>query len=296
VELIQRDLPDVQRDAPLIPIAINNVCVEGLKVKLCLKNRSGYLECSIASVTACVDLGKEFRGVHVSRSVEDILNIANGTIYDDLPDLQRILRDVAGGLITKHEYSSKAIVKLKMQHLYTSEDIDAVPINMRVVVELGKDGRVRYGVGVGVIGMSVCPCAQQVYAFMESLTAPNAPSHSQRALLYVHIDSPTIIDLKLSEAMNVLFSAFSAPIKSFLKREQEYKLVKRAFENPRFAEDIAREAVYMVYKVFRNRLSEDSNITAKVVSFESVHPFNLYVRMKYSIGELDKIFSKGVIK
>jgi len=277
-------------------LAINRVCVRDLKVKVCLRNGDSQVECQLGTITTCVDLSRDLRGIHVSRSVEAVLNLINGATYLDLPDLQHILRAAAQQLLAKHEYSSKANVKLKLVHLFTSEDIDALPVNVHVGVEMHREEGARYSVGVGLEGVSVCPCVQQVYAFLENTVVPNTPSHSQRVLLFAYIDSLSSINLGLGEAVKALLSTFSAPVKSLLKRDQEYRLVKRAFENPKFAEDIAREAMYILYKEFRNRLSTDSKITVKVLSFESVHPFNLCVRVKHSIRELDRVFNSGAVK
>jgi len=293
---IKNSLPDVQRDPPTTRLAINRICIQNFKVKVCLKNGDSQVECQLGTVTACVNLGEELRGIHVSRSVEAVLNLINGVTYLDLPDLQHILRKVTQYLLVKHEYSSKASVKLKLVHLFTSDDIDALPVNIYVSVGLSKVGGARYRVGVSFEGMSVCPCVQQVYSFLENTPISNTPSHSQRALILAHIDSSNPINLGLSETVKALLSAFSTPVRSLLKRDQEYRLVKKAFENPKFAEDVAREAVYILYKEFRNRLSTDSRITVKVLSFESVHPFNLCVKVRHGLRELDKVLNNGATK
>jgi len=286
-----RYLPDIQGEIPPIPLDINNVCVEGLEVRLCSLSPNNRLECSIAYVSVCVDLSRELRGVHISRSVESVLDGINNITYSSLLDLQNSLRVTAEQLLNKHEYSSKATVRLRMKHLHVV-DVESTSVTMYVTVKLFRDGRVRYGLGLDIKGMSVCPCAQQVYAFIEDMIVSNTPSHSQRALLAVRVNSPEPIDLSLDEVMKTLLSIFSTPVRCFMKKIEEYKFIKKAFENPKFAEDIAREAVYKMYKVFRERLSDDATITAKVMSYESIHPFNLYVRINHSVRELDRLFSK----
>lgn len=287
----------MQSEAPLIPLSVNNVCVRDLEVKLCLVNLGNHLECHVAQVSACVDLDRSVRGIHVSRSVESILNTVSSTVYTDLFSLQRTLKTVAEILLAKHEYSSKATVKLKVKLLY-AVGCESIPVALRISVKLNRSGHVKYSLSVRVKGMTVCPCAQQVYAHVENIVAPSVPSHSQRTLLTVRVDSSTPINPDLGELVNMLLSSFSTSIKSFLKRSEEYRLVKRAFENPKFAEDVAREAVYRVYKALRRELNSNGRITARVVSYESLHPFNLYVEINHSVRDLDDVFSgsTGVVE
>lgn len=293
---IKNCLPDVQRDPPSVRLAVDKVCVHSLRVKVCLKSSNNSVECQPGTVSACVDVHEGLRGIHVSRSVEAVLKTINSVTHLSLADIQHSLKAVAESLLMKHEYSSKASVKLRLELFYTMVDTDTIPVTLTVSVRLGMEGSERYSIGIAFEGMSVCPCAQQVYAFLENTHAPHTPSHSQRALLSIRIDSPTLVSIEVSEVVKALLSAFSAPVKSFLKRDEEYRLVKRAFENPKFAEDIAREAMYVLYKAFQDRLSPRSRIAVKVLSFESVHPFNLYAEIRRSVEELSKAFSSGEVR
>ena len=62
---------------------------------------------------------------------------------------------------------------------------------------------------------------------------------------------------------------------------------------PRFVEDVARSLVFNVYEVFTNELRDEDRIAVKVVSFESIHPYNLYAYSSYSIKELREKLTKG---
>jgi len=70
-------------------------------------------------------------------------------------------------------------------------------------------------------------------------------------------------------------------------------LVRKAFENPKFVEDVARNLVFNVYETFVGDLKDDDEIAVKVVSFESIHPYNLYAYSSYSIKELRETLTKG---
>jgi len=277
-----------------VRLPVDKVCIKNLKVKVCLRsNDASSLECCVGSVTVCVDVDEKLRGAHVSRSVEAVFKVFNGSVHSGLLDLQLNLKKVAEELLAKHGYSSKAGVGLKIKLLQRVEGSDFIPVALalRTSVRLARRGDERYSVGIAFEGMSVCPCTQQVYSFLEGTPVQHTPSHSQRAVLSVYIESPTPVDIDGGEIVKALTTAFSSPVKNLLKRDDEFKLIKKAFENPKFAEDIAREAMYTLYRILIGRLSPESKIAVKVLSFESVHPYNLYVEVRGSVEELGKVFS-----
>ncbi len=67
----------------------------------------------------------------------------------------------------------------------------------------------------------------------------------------------------------------SSPVYSLLKREDEKYVTEHAYENPRFVEDIVREATLI--------LSGMDNITwfsVEVENFESIHKHSAYAAIE----------------
>jgi len=84
-------------------------------------------------------------------------------------------------------------------------------------------------------------------------------------------------------------NAFSAPVSSLLKREDEYKLVKEAYKKPRFIEDIIRFAINNVYsKLKEENFSKNTEIEVKAESLESIHPHNAFACRKTTLKNLEK--------
>ena len=296
-------LPHVQCDQPDIPIRIDKVCVRGIYRRICLDVDDSSI-CLNARINACIDLPKNQKGIHVSRNVETILETLGETKLTGFKKLEEALRNITHVLLNKHGYAYRAEASISTLYLYKYNDerisnyIDEIPVTLILRDVLLRDGYEEVTIGVKMRGMTVCPCAQQVYAAMENLTLPNAPSHSQRAMIYlgvkVHGDDSDGIDL--NDIIRAALDSFSAPVLNFLKRDSEYRLVKKAFENPRFVEDVTRHAIYNVYKVLRNSLKDDDEVFVRVVSYESIHPFNLYSYSTYKVRELRELddLSNGV--
>jgi GTP cyclohydrolase-4 len=281
--------PDVQKNAPGIPIEISKVCVKGLYRRLCLDSDDGNV-CLDSKIDACINLPKKQRGIHVSRSVEAIIESFSGARYSGFKKIEDALEYLSEMLLRRHEYALKASASLKTLYLYRYIDDsigleDFIPVEIAMRSDIYRDGLKKFLICIGLEGMTVCPCAQQVYAYFEGSYPPNTPSHSQRSKLSIAIiTKENIVDI--DDLIKAALSSFSAPSLNLLKRRDEYRLVKKAFETPRFIEDVAREAVYRVYNVYGDRLSGDSKLVIKVVSFESIHPYNLYAYLSYTIYEL----------
>jgi GTP cyclohydrolase FolE2 len=63
--------------------------------------------------------------------------------------------------------------------------------------------------------------------------------------------------------------AFSAPVAMRLDRPGEKALVDRMFANPRFVEDVTREAVQALVTAKAGRAAR-----VRAVAFESIHPYD----------------------
>ena len=291
-------LPDVQNKRPAVEICLSKVCISGFYKRICL-NVDGSDICLDAKMSACVNLPRNQRGIHVSRNVEAIIEAIGETKFAGFKKLEEALHNLTRTLLNKHTYASMAETSLRTLyiHRYSSfMGMDEVPTILMIRDKLWRDGREELTIGVMVKGMTVCPCAQEVYAYMEKLQSqlPHVPSHSQRALASVNITLNRLDNgIDLARLIDAVINSFSAPVLNYLKRESEYRLVRRAFENPRFVEDVARSLVFNVYEAFTNELRDEDRIAVKVVSFESIHPYNLYAYSSYSIKELREKLTKS---
>ncbi len=291
-------LPDVQNRKPEVEICLSKVCIGGLYKRICL-SVDGSDICLNAKISACVNLPRNQRGIHVSRNVEAIIETIGETRLAGFKKLEEALHNLTRTLLNKHTYASMAETSLRTlyMHKYNSfMGTDEVPTILMIRDKLWRDGREELTIGVMVKGMTVCPCAQEVYAYMEKLQAqlPHVPSHSQRALASVSITLHQLDNnIDLAKLIDTVINSFSAPVLNYLKRDSEYKLVRKAFENPKFVEDVARNLVFNVYETFVGDLKDDDEIAVKVVSFESIHPYNLYAYSSYSIKELRETLTKG---
>jgi GTP cyclohydrolase I len=130
------------------------------------------------------------------------------------------------------------------------------------------DGEPRLKVKVVVPVTSLCPCSKKISEY----GAHNQRSHvtvTIRTDQFVWIED--IIDLVEKEASCELFG--------LLKRPDEKFVTERAYDNPKFVEDMVRDVAV--------RLNQDSRITGYIVeseNFESIHNHSAYALIEKNMA------------
>ncbi|MCK4648041.1 GTP cyclohydrolase I FolE2, partial [bacterium] len=147
---------------------------------------------------------------------------------------------------------------------------DVVTITKEETIRLGiiETIKQRMMVGVELMGSTCCPCSMEM--------CKGGVAHNQRAKLKVMIEtdgSRSAESLVLS-----LMNAFSAPVKTLLKRPDEKALVEYMHSRPFFVEDIVRNAVEIL-----GIISHEGWCKIEATSYESIHPHNVYAMYE---GEL----------
>ena len=107
---------------------------------------------------------------------------------------------------------------------------------------------------------SVCPCSKEISEY---------GAHNQRGEVLVSTRFAKFIWIE--EIVNLVEAQASCEIFSVLKRQDEKFVTEKAYENPKFVEDIARDVA--------KELMADKNITWFSVSaenFESIHNHSAY--------------------
>jgi GTP cyclohydrolase I len=221
-----------------------------------VRDRSGGEQHTIASFNMYVDLPHNFKGTHMSRFVE-ILNrhereISVESFKDMLHEMTQILEAESGHIEMAFPYFvNKTAPVSGVQSLM---DYDVTFIG-----ETG-GGDTHLTVKVIVPVTSLCPCSKKI----SDRGAHNQRSHvtiAVRTRGFVWIED--IIDLVEEEA--------SCELYGLLKRPDEKFVTERAYDNPKFVEDMVRDVAV--------RLNADERIAAYVVeseNFESIHNHSAY--------------------
>ena len=302
-------LPDTQDDAPSIPIKLTRVGVTGVKKLLQLERKNKRPIILLPTFDAFVDLPNNQKGVHMSRNPEAISEVLETVANDSTVDIESLCAKIVDKMMTKHEYAKRVEISMTTDFMFLKES----PVTKNKTQEMSKliakatgfrkeDGtiEIRKQIGAEVIGMTVCPCAQEsvresnknkLLDFLDEETTQKVldtvtfASHNQRGVGTVLIEVPEDKKIKAEDIIEIIESSMSSPVCELLKRPDEHATVLNAHANPDFVEDCVRNMMEKIATKYSD-LPDDTLITARQENQESIHRHNAYAEKVTTMGEL----------
>ncbi len=249
-------IQDTQATHDTRQIPINKVGIKDITHPVRVMDRTGGEQHTIARFNMYVNLPHDFKGTHMSRFVE-ILNmhereISVRSFKDMLTEMTERLGAESGHIeMTFPYFVNKAAPVTGVESLmnydvtFIGEIRDGLPLtNVKVVVPV----------------TSLCPCSRNI---------SNYGAHNQRAHVTLNVRISDFIWLE--ELIDLVEAEASCELFGLLKRPDEKYVTERAYENPKFVEDVVRDIAV--------RLNQDDRIAAYTVeseNFESIHNHSAY--------------------
>jgi len=254
-------IDDVQGSADTRRIPINKVGIKDIRHPVKVRDRSGGDQHTIANFNMYVDLPHNFKGTHMSRFVQILEDedreITVKSFKDMLGRMTDLLEADAGHIEMRFPYfvSKKAPIS-KVESLM---DYDVSFFGER------KDGENRMTISVVVPVTSLCPCSKKISDY---------GAHNQRS--HVTVTARTRDFVWIEELIDLVEAEASCELYGLLKRPDEKYVTERAYDNPKFVEDIVRDIAVA--------LNKDERITAYTVAsenFESIHNHSAYALIEH---------------
>lgn len=261
-------------------VFLDEVGVRGVRIPIRVLDRAEKREYqyTIGTFSAFVSLPDNQRGTHMSRIVEVIYNNRENINAQGLHKTVRelVLRLLADGgrvqvlfpyFVDKYSPISTLHNLMTYEARFDMRYASHIYEGDKMVKEMSElpaieDWEFRLGVSVDIC--TVCPCALE--------ECKTGASHVQRGQVKIDVKMKEGAMIWLEELIDIAELASSAPVRERLKRADEKALVLHAFKNPKFVEDVVREAVIAV---------EELPIEGYCVScenYESIHQHNAYAR------------------
>ena len=302
-------LPDTQDDAPSIPIKLTRVGVTGVKKLLQLERRNKRPIILLPTFDAFVDLPNDQKGVHMSRNPEAISEVLETVSKDNTVDIESLCAKIVNTMMVKHEYAKRVEISMTTDFMFMRES----PVTKNKTQEMAKlkakaigfrdengDVEIRKSIGAEVIGMTVCPCAQEsvkesdknkLLEFLDEETTQKVldtvtfASHNQRGVGTVLIEVPEDKYVKAEDIIDIIETSMSSPVCELLKRPDENATVMNAHQNPVFVEDCVRNMMEKMANKYSD-FPDDVLITARQENHESIHRHNAFAEKVTTLGEL----------
>ncbi len=249
-------MADVQNSEDTRCIPINKVGIKDIRHPVRVKDRSQGEQHTIANFNMYVYLPHNFKGTHMSRFVE-ILNHYEREI--SVESFETMLSEMAERLESNEGHIEMTFPYFIEKPAPVSGVRSLMDYEVSLLGEI-KASKPTVAIKVVVPVTSLCPCSKKISEY----GAHNQRSHvtvSVRTNDFVWIED--IIDLVEKEASCELFG--------LLKRPDEKYVTERAYDNPKFVEDMVRDVAA--------RLNADERIDAYTVeseNFESIHNHSAY--------------------
>jgi len=259
-ETVDLPIEDVQNRADTRQIPINKVGIKDIFHPVRVKDRSGGEQHTIANFNMYVNLPHNFKGTHMSRFVEILhreREISVTSFKAMLEEMTSRLDADAGHIEMTFPYF--VMKKAPISEVESLMDYKATLIGER------SGGRTQMWIKVVVAVTSLCPCSKKISSY---------GAHNQRS--HITITAKIAEHIWLEELIEIAESEGSCELYGILKRPDEKYVTERAYDNPKFVEDIVRDVAV--------RLNAEPRVRAYVVeseNFESIHNHSAYALIEH---------------
>ncbi len=253
---IPNTIEDVQNTVDTRHIAIDKVGIKAIRHPVLVKDKSGGEQHTVAMFNMYVHLPQQFKGTHMSRFVE-ILNMNEHAI--SIESFETILRE----MVKRLEAESGHVEMTFPYFVNKAAPISGVKSLLDYEVTfIGaiKNDDIEITVKVLVPVTSLCPCSKKISDY---------GAHNQRS----HVTVTALINdfIWIEDIINLVEKQASCELYGLLKRPDEKYVTERAYDNPKFVEDMVRDVAA--------QLNAEKRIVAYTVeseNFESIHNHSAY--------------------
>ena len=257
-------IEDVQGRADTRRIPIDKVGIREVSHPVRIQDRSGGEQHTIATFNMYVHLPHDFKGTHMSRFVE-ILHRHEREI--SVESFQLMLAEMTGYLDSEAGHIEMTFPYFVMKRAPVS-GVESLMDYRACLIGEHRHGETQLWLRVTVPVTSLCPCSKGISDY----GAHNQRSHvTITARVNSHVWIEDLIDLAEQEA--------SCELYGILKRPDEKYVTEKAYDNPKFVEDLVRDIAV--------RLNADSRVDAYTIeaeNFESIHNHSAYARVEREKG------------
>ena len=216
------------------------------------KNNSNQVVCARARVN--VSLPKDYKGTHMSRFVEVLAEWKNRNLLgvDIKGCLEKIIKNLdaqSGELEFNFTYfldKKSPVTGLSAPMSYDCSFEGRI-----------EDGDYKFILGVVVPVTTLCPCSKEI---------SDNGAHNQRAFIKVKVSYDEREQVWLEDLIELIESCASCPVYPLLKREDEKFVTEKAWDNPKFVEDVLRDSVV---KLRNHPVIKEFEVECE--AFESIH-------------------------
>lgn len=261
--LLGGDMPDVQGSRDMRNIAIERVGVKGVRCPIRWRGAAAEWP-AVARFNLYVSLPAEQKGTHMSRFIAllDQRSAATAPALDvaGLVDMHASMLDLLQSDRGRIEVSLSLFIRKAAP---VSGVMSLMDYELDLVVDGNRDApQVTLTIVAPVT--TLCPCSKEISEY---------GAHNQRS--HVRIEVCAEHSLTPEQLIRIAEDEASCELYGVLKRVDEKHVTERAYDNPKFVEDLIRDVAARLRAEPRIR-----SFTVEVENFESIHNHSAYARIE----------------
>ena len=251
-------IPDVQAQGDTRQVAIDKVGVKNVVYPITLRTPEGGTQQTVATINMYVSLPHHQKGTHMSRFLEVLNEHSTNLTPDRIVEVAREIR--------RRLKADDAHLELEFTYFINKlAPVTKMPglMDYKVSFACHSNHHDDFIMTVAAPATSLCPCSKEISVY---------GAHNQRCLITAKVRFNGT--LWIEDLVRHLEAAASAEVYAVLKRPDEKHVTERAYENPKFVEDIVRDLAVA--------LDADDRITWYSIeseNFESIHSHNAYAQI-----------------
>ena len=250
---------DIQNIKDPRGINIQKVGIKNLDIPLIIQRKDAENQVVNAIATACVSLPAEYKGTHMSRFVE---------VLNEWKKKNLLGVDIKGCVSAFVEKLHARSGYLKFEFKYFLDKTSPVTNIVSTMCyncsfegyleNYGEDDEdYKFVLGVKVPVTTLCPCSKEI---------SDSGAHNQRAVVSVKVSYDNDEHIWLEDLIDMVEKNASCELFPLLKREDEKYVTEKAYNNPKFVEDVLRD---VVLNLRENEIVNSFEVECE--SMESIH-------------------------
>lgn len=259
-KILSSGLADVQAAPDVRHLAIQRVGVKGLRHPLTVACAGRQPQPTIGVWNLDVELPESQKGTHMSRFIGLVEESAEpfdaARVSELLRDMVQVMEARAGTIEVTYPF-----------FIRKSAPVSGVTSLMDYEVSFsGKIAANAIDIWLGVVVpvTSLCPCSKEISDY---------GAHNQRSHVTIQVELKG--EMTPEDLVAIAEQEASCQLYGLLKRPDEKFVTEKAYDNPKFVEDLVRDVV--------RRLQGDARVGRYVVeveNFESIHNHSAYARIE----------------
>jgi GTP cyclohydrolase I len=253
-------IPDVQSAVDTRRIAIQRVGVKGVRYPVTVRTGAG-VQPSIGSWNMYVHLPEDKKGTHMSRF---IALLEGNRVPLDVTSFSKLMNKMV-----KLLEADSGRIELSFPY-FINKVAPVSGVESLMDYEVGLTGEIQNGelevtLKVLVPVTSLCPCSKKISAY---------GAHNQRS--HITVNAILTGEFLIDELIGKIEEQASCELYGLLKRPDEKYVTERAYDNPKFVEDLVRDVAGML-----NADVRVAAYTLEAENFESIHNHSAYALIEF---------------